>query len=880
MRQLEYHLVIFCMLLLSANNLYSVTFSSDSNSTLRPFIYKGCVSDSLGHPIGGAAIHVIGSDIRIRANNMGYFQFSVSLSKARVVFSALGFQSLEQEVFTTLSAVDTLKITLKVSPIRLQRVEIETEISVEEIMRRVVRQLEFIKSTYTTATTTVYTKSLVQSIQTKQFALSRDNTPQENTSIIESLERVYQKNHHNLQFQHSIVNDLRFSPNTDPRIAAASLLPLQSLNFTDKNITIFSTHLISPLSQAGLKWYKYIIQAKNENSRGIIYHIIFRPKQDFMPGMMGELWIDEKQYALQKAVFTLGNNTAIPFIDSLRIEQEYREKSIAKAETNEILLVWMPEITHSWIQASINIQPWWSGTFRLEGLSVMQNVVFNKKIPPSVLHPQTSDSVLSLIWGMPSGKTVALVNAPSHSMFLTFPEVNTISFDKTINQVRPIPLKHFEDSLYNNTATWKKSSLEKAGSLLFTVGNVQKIDLHNPYTLRELFPLNSIFTIRPRANDTTWLLGLNITGLRTRATDVLLGIEAAVQWQQTLTLRAGAMGNFGNGYGSVSLQWDMLKWNRGSFSLTGRVFSDIASIQPRRWDDPMFPVALGYNIDFILFSPWYDFYQERGIGIAARYINGSFHALVEARQSKQELMQTITTIDGDSRSNLAINNGEYRTLRTALAWNFWQPLPEPIYSEGTTQCGVRINVTLGQKTQTAVNYTKAESTVYCVQPTFATGYAPMYFELLLSGGWSSVATPVQEQFFLQQRYQFTGHPADFFSVPTRSFGGGQYISLRAEHNFSDWCWRVLGLPTYKGRGVELIAHGGMARYDNAINTNSPSDKESVLTTQGWYTEAGFGVGRIPTFLIDVLTLRFDTAWGLGAQGFGKFGWSISAHLQL
>ena len=62
-------------------------------------------------------------------------------------------------------------------------------------------------------------------------------------------------------------------------------------------------------------------------------------------------------------------------------------------------------------------------------------------------------------------------------------------------------------------------------------------------------------------------------------------------------------------------------------------------------------------------------------------------------------------------------------------------------------------------------------------------------------------------------------------------------------------------------------------YDNAINTNSPTDKDHQQ--RGWYTEAGFGVGRIPTFLIDVLTLRFDAAWGLG------MGFKIcSLHLQL
>ena len=47
-------------------------------------------------------------------------------------------------------------------------------------------------------------------------------------------------------------------------------------------------------------------------------------------------------------------------------------------------------------------------------------------------------------------------------------------------------------------------------------------------------------------------------------------------------------------------------------------------------------------------------------------------------------------------------------------------------------------------------------------------------------------------------------------------------------------------------------------------------------TNGWYMEAGFAVGRIPTFVSDLFFLRFDALWPVGGlQQRGSFGWSIT-----
>jgi hypothetical protein len=116
---------------------------------------------------------------------------------------------------------------------------------------------------------------------------------------------------------------------------------------------------------------------------------------------------------------------------------------------------------------------------------------------------------------------------------------------------------------------------------------------------------------------------------------------------------------------------------------------------------------------------------------------------------------------------------------------------------------------------------------------------------------------------------------DFLTTPLGAFGGTRYVSLRAEHNFSDLAWRALGLPTYKGRGLDFILHAGTARYEQETISRTEGFPPA---TNGWYSELGFGIGRIPLFVIDLITLRFDAAWGVGNVAAGKFGWSVGVNV--
>src|SRR5690606_31323429 len=124
-------------------------------------------------------------------------------------------------------------------------------------------------------------------------------------------------------------------------------------------------------------------------------------------------------------------------------------------------------------------------------------------------------------------------------------------------------------------------------------------------------------------------------------------------------------------------------------------------------------------------------------------------------------------------------------------------------------------------------------------PTIPTGYSPMMLTISAQGGMGSDNLPIQYQFRMHTSHAFVGRFGSFFSAPTALYGGTRYVAVSAEHDFTDILWRAIGLPTYEGRGLELSLSAAAGRFENrSITGYAPTGDE-------WYTEAGFGIGRIP-----------------------------------
>ena len=125
---------------------------------------------------------------------------------------------------------------------------------------------------------------------------------------------------------------------------------------------------------------------------------------------------------------------------------------------------------------------------------------------------------------------------------------------------------------------------------------------------------------------------------------------------------------------------------------------------------------------------------------------------------------------------------------------------------------------------------------------------------------------------MQSSMLFLGKPGNFLTSKPAVYGGREYYAGHALLNLTDIWWRFLGLPLYQGRGLNLILAGSYGKFF------AKGDSFYLETGKQHYSEVGFGLTRIPTFLSNVLYLSFDARWGIGPVASGNFGWALSVSM--
>ena len=148
----------------------------------------------------------------------------------------------------------------------------------------------------------------------------------------------------------------------------------------------------------------------------------------------------------------------------------------------------------------------------------------------------------------------------------------------------------------------------------------------------------------------------------------------------------------------------------------------------------------------------------------------------------------------------------------------------------------------------------------------------MLLSIITSGGKGSSYMPAQFLFRMPVEMLFINKYGNFFSAKPGEFGGREFYNVHGMFNLTDIWWRFFGLPTYEGRGLNLILAGSYGRYF--------SKGESIYKETGnyQYSEIGFGLTRIPAFISNVVYLSLDARWGVGPIASGNFGWALSVSL--
>lgn len=204
------------------------------------------------------------------------------------------------------------------------------------------------------------------------------------------------------------------------------------------------------------------------------------------------------------------------------------------------------------------------------------------------------------------------------------------------------------------------------------------------------------------------------------------------------------------------------------------------------------------------------------------------------------------------RGNPQAGEGKLRSLRLEAR------IGEPRVPLGLiVQNGLTLNVEHSSPSLASSSYdfTRYEAHGTVVVPTFAPSFLfRPGFTFFIGAGASRGTLPLQRAFSLESSLSGDGPPGVMRGMNVKEYGGTGYIAVNAEHTFRSLPFLALGIPFLYENNIELIVYGGAARTWGTPGL-------PLQTTDGWYTEAGFGINRI----VDIL--RADFTWRLSAPRF-------------
>jgi hypothetical protein len=845
-------LTAFCVLCLAAS---SVLFAQNQSATV---ILEGTIENPDGQPISGASLRIVGSNQGTYSDVRGRFRLGSPTRQATVRVSSLGYAVQEIVLLA-----DTLtRITLQPLPVRLQSVEVRADISAEEIIRKAIqRKRENLRSVNSIARR-VYTKmSFTTSVK---VILAK---PVTESFVTETVSQVYES-FAPKRTTHTLVLQRRQTANFPQQANIASVSEI--VNFLEDEIVIGSARLRSPLASTALDFYDYTLAERKAYSgkgaaaqNSTVYVVQFKPKSRSFPGFEGTLSLLEGSFAPVSADFTPSQSTVLPVLENVRYTQTFEPFG------DSARAVWIP--TYLRLTAGFTTE---LGLLRAGGQVSLQSIVSNvemlQSLPVEAAKPSVTTSLQKI-------QRKSSTNAPrsaklSDSVFVTLaPSVDSVDaqFWKTAALLEYTPK---EDSLYRATDSIAQRLIARGRRTTTQIFDSTAAAVEEALAAQQSsVPYCTSLSLFRLPLGTSATVGFSPILMQPRVTGRVYGIETALDWRQSSVRLEAMASEQWQWFGSVRLIQRLLSSEEGGLALLGDVFSRVRSIQPQRFGRLGW---IGLPTDYGLFEQHFDFFREDGVSIGMKGAVGSLEGSLSGQWARQFSMVSRT----DTRFNIPIANGDFRTARAEVAWN--PNLANGLFgftASDTTVLSIRLSGMLGEETSQNLNFHKLEAIATFIQPTFFTGYSPMYLALFAHAGLASESTPAQERFILFRRYSYIGAAADFLTPGISAVGGTRTLSLRAEHNFSDLAWRAIGLPTYKGRGLEFILHGGAALFEQ---DTAPQAENSPRPSDGWYSELGFGIGRIPVFVIDFLTLRFDAAWSVGGRESGRFGWSVGVNFSL
>jgi hypothetical protein len=841
--------IVMLLAVFMAVNIQPVAAQQAQNSIL----IEGHILDAeSGEPASGTTLQIRSIRRGTFASGSGHFRMSIPKglqgSQYTLMASGIGYEADSINVSAEKSSTNIIfRLSQKTKGMLTDSVIVLAEITPRSLVRMAIDRLMIQRGRMNTMTGSIYKKALVNT-EADMIGISERQRERIRNSITESFEKIYYRNTPT-PLQHTVLEFKKQSANVSPDRTVPMLDQLYDL--TQDELQFVTTHLTLPLSRRGLDKYDFTLKGVETYHNDSVYVISFTPASMLTPGFTGIMRFSKDDHTMRMIDMQISSGARIPYFDNVHIYQEFTP--VIDMRGNKY---WLPEKQTTYSEANVELVKWLAEF----GCKVSVNTTITDR---------SVNNELSAKAFVP-GTFIQSANSPLPDSTLAY------TIERTANEWYTIMPSAYK-GMKNQELEWTDDDrfrLSSADSAIYARGDSLSAMLTRSEQAREgIFNTITNFNLSPTA--TLWL---NPVWNKTRVTGYLYGADATLFLHNTSYNLNAATGPDGQSTLGFSVKHDLERNYNSLITLFGYGFSRMATVQEQpvisRW---LAVIAGGVNITNILYSDFVDFYRETGFtaGISGR--KGLWDFGIAPRWSRQEPGQT--KLEGE-RTNIQANAGDFFTVQSELAWNFpFITVSFPIAGE-KTMVGFRMTGLYGREFTNGYSFGRSDLSLRLVQPTFKSGYTPMYLAINTTIGMATDNTPIQYRFVLQRRYPFMGLYSDFSTSAINRYGGTRFVTIQAEHGFSDILWRWLGLPVFQGRGIELIARAATTRYDL---TGQPPPAPGMLTeTGGWYSEIGFGVSRIPTFLSDAIYGRIDAMWGIGNLAKGNFAvnYAVSVPLEL
>ncbi|HUI31563.1 MAG TPA: DUF5686 family protein [Candidatus Acidoferrales bacterium] len=586
----------------------------------------------------------------------------------------------------------------------------------------------------------------------------------------------------------------------------AGLIPFvgEIVNFTDDLIEFAGYKFVGPIAENAFDYCKYRLLRTFTKNNVAVYEIEVIPDSRIVPLFSGKISIADSSYAVMGVDFRPNEAFNIPFLTDLKVNfaQHY---SLYEGK------FWMPA----------DIITDFGMKIQFAGIS-LPRITINETsdIYDYRLNDQIADSILK--------KPVLVIDSSATKFDSTFWSAHEV-----------LPLTLAEEKAYNtldSTQTLAKQFKPTGvAAKLFDKGG----------------PLSVLKYVDVRFNRVE---GLFLGGIYTYTSER--------SWRMVGLSNEGFVDTSGSGGWSLSaaagygISDKIFKWRvGGDYPFADHVKSGAGAEVHRDIDhypeDNFFSSFTTTITSLFGCNDYYNYYMAYGwsahysivpidhLNLTATYLSEDETSVVNHTEF------SILALGNAYRPNPPIMSGEMRSAKISIRYGD-EEAPLGILPTNA----VELNAEYSSPSFLASNFHfgRYHLTASYHFDTFLKNYLfPPQTQVMFAGGYSTGTLPVQREFVLDSQI---GGLAPFGVLKTArpvEFAGDKFAMVSVEQNFRNVPFLLLGIPFLYKKGMELLIDASAAQ----------SWLNGVSTTNGWYYEAGVGLGKILGLIRMDLTYRLS-----------------------